>query len=114
MQLACRAVVAAFLAATAAPGLTAAQIAAVRSEYRKLTAAEVEAHPARRLPEAATFERVDASERMRSASFGHRTTLIVKVEGAVPVAFWVEYGKSTNHPPRLFGPFSLTSVAGAQ
>ena len=104
--------VAALLAATAAPNLTNAQIAAVRAEYKKLSAAEVESHPVRALPEGQHFARIDVSERMRSASFGHRTTLVARLasDGGEPVEFWVEYGKSTNHPARLFGPFPLTQA----
>jgi hypothetical protein len=56
--------------------------------------------------------RIDVTPRMRSASFGHTTTLIVPVPsadaGAAPTQFWVQYGASTNAPARLFGPFSLT------
>ena len=71
----------------------------------------IEAKPAPALPEGVEFARIDVTPRMRSASFGHTTTLIVPVPsadaGAAPTQFWVQYGKSTNAPARLFGPFPL-------
>ena len=103
------------LVAAAAPVLTPAQQDAVRAEYRKLTPAEIEAHPAPALPDGAKLARIDVSARRRSASFGHKTFLAVRLESADggadrPVEFWVEYGRSTNHPARLFGPFALPAT----
>jgi hypothetical protein len=99
-------------AAAAAPLLTPEQTASVRAEYQKLSSAVIEAHPAAALPQGERFERIDVSQRLRSASFGHKTWLAVRVTAAdagpvEPVEFWVEYGKSTNYPARLFGPFAL-------
>lgn len=79
----------------------------MRAEFRKLSSAEVESRPARGLPKDASVARIDVSEHIRSASFGHRTTLLVRVEGGAPKEFWVEYERSTNHASRLFGPFKL-------
>ena len=83
----------------------------VRAAYEKLGGVAIEAKPAAALPEGAEFARIDVTPRMRSASFGHTTTLIVPVPsadaGGGPIQFWVQYGKSTNAPSRLFGPFPL-------
>ena len=83
----------------------------VRAAYEKLGGVAIEAKPAAALPEGAEFARIDVTPRMRSASFGHTTTLIVPVPsadaGGGPIQFWVQYGKSTNAPARLFGPFPL-------
>ena len=91
--------------------LEPAQADRVRAAYENLGGAAVEAKPATALPEGVEFARIDVTPRMRSASFGHATTLIVPVSsadgGAAPTQFWVQYGKSTNAPARLFGPFSL-------
>jgi hypothetical protein len=105
------AVVAGALASCAS--LPAGREAAVRAAYEKLGSSGVEAHPASALPTGLDYERIDVSDRMRSASFGHTTTLAVpvaRIDGGTPVPnqFWVEYGPSTNSPPRLFGPFPIT------
>jgi hypothetical protein len=47
---------------------------------------------------------VDVSERMRSASFGHTTVLLVPPSAQ---EFYVEWGRSTNRPPAWFGPFPV-------
>ena len=52
--------------------------------------------------------RVDASQRIRSASFGHQTTLLI--DTAQPKQYWVEYGKSTNAPAALYGPFTVQAA----
>ena len=103
-------VIAALLAGALA-ALPPGQEAAVRAAYEKLGSARVESRPARALPKGMKFHRIDVSEPIRSASFGHKTTLIVPVAGesgrSVPNQFWVEYGASTNAPARLFGPFAV-------
>jgi hypothetical protein len=86
--------------ATLAPERRDAAIAA----YRGLTGAEIEAHPIKALPSGLETVRVDVSARFRSASFGHSTTLLVPPTGR---EFYVEYGRSTNKPGGLFGPFTL-------
>jgi hypothetical protein len=101
-----------FACAAAAASLDAAQIEAVRAAYKALASADIEARPAAALPADFDYERIDVSSRMRSASFGHTTTLLVAVPRAAgdkpsPSEFWVEYGKSTNFPARLFGPFPV-------
>jgi hypothetical protein len=98
--------------AACAAALPAGQEAAVRAAYEKLGSAAVEAKPASALPPGFTWHRIDVSDPVRSASFGHATTLAVPVartDGGmdVPNQFWVEYGRSTNNPARLFGPFPL-------
>ena len=94
------------------PALDARQVEAVRAAWQALGSADVEAHPVAALPAGVEFERIDVSERMRSASFGHTTTLLiplVQADAGTGAArqFWVEYGKSTNTPARLFGPFPV-------
>lgn len=97
------AAVAALIAAAAS--LSSEQISSVKAAYRRLSARQIEARPMSGLPEGARIERIDVSERLRSASFGHEPALVVRLGDQVqPVEFWVEYGRSTNHPSRLFGP----------
>jgi hypothetical protein len=74
---------------------------AALQSYRELTPQELVTHAATQLPEG-FWTKVDASERIRSISFGHSTTLWVG-EGV----FYVEYGHSTNAPGRLMGPFAI-------
>jgi hypothetical protein len=83
--------------------LTTAQVDAVKAAYHKLAATDIEAHEAKGAPPK-DAHRVDVSERMRSASFGHKTWLLVTPDGK---QFWVEYGKSTNRPGGLYGPFPV-------
>jgi len=93
--------------------LDPAQADRVRAAYEKLGAPAVEAKPAKALPDGVEVARIDVTPRMRSASFGHTTTLIVPLSstdaGAAPTQFWVQYGKSTNALARLFGPFTPIS-----
>jgi len=99
-------------ASAAASGLGADQIEAARAAYQGLGSAAVEARPVAALPAGVEFQRIDVSDRMRSTSFGHTTTLLVPVPPADAGAaqqFWVEYGKSTNQPARLFGPFPIAA-----
>ncbi len=74
--------------------------AAVKA-YRAMTPAQVEARLTETPPSGDGWEKIDVSEKIRSASFGHSTTLWVK--GAT---FFVEYGRSTNKSGRTMGPFS--------
>ena len=85
---------------TAAPATGAAQNA-----YRKLTADQLSAKKIEAPPKDA--QRIDVSERIRSASFGHKTWLLVAPDGK---QYWVEYGASTNSKAALFGPFLVTPV----
>ncbi len=57
---------------------------------------------------AGTWQRIDVSEKNRSASFGHSTMLVV-TSGAS--TFFIEYGRSTNSPAQTFGPFELHPAA---
>ena len=84
--------------------LTPDQVSAVREHYLTLGSEAIEAKPAAASPEPAKVMRVDASQHIRSASFGHKTTLLVDL--AQPTHYWVEYGKSTNRPAALYGPFN--------
>jgi hypothetical protein len=97
------------LLAALAQDLTPAQVDTVKAAYKKMDKAAVEAKPSSPLPPSAQVKRVDVSERIRSASFGHKTFLIIPMppEGESPRRFWVEYGKSTNHPGALYGPFLI-------
>jgi hypothetical protein len=73
--------------------------------YHKLASEDIEAKRANlSVEKLADFTRIDVSARVRSASFGHKTTLLVAPDGH---EFYVEYGRSTNRPARLFGPFPL-------
>jgi hypothetical protein len=85
--------------------LTPAQVSAVKEHYSALGSTAIEAKPAPSLPAKAKVVRVDASPRMRSASFGHKTTLLV--DSNSPKQYWVEYGRSTNTPAALYGPFTV-------
>jgi hypothetical protein len=82
--------------------LTSAQIDAVKASYQAL-GNEVEAHQAKDQPPK-DAEKIDVSPRIRSASFGHKTWLVVTPDAK---SFWVEYGKSTNKPGGLYGPFPV-------
>jgi len=99
----------AMLSAPAAPDLSEAQIAAVKEHYLALGSQAVEARPAQPIPAEVKVARVDASDRIRSASFGHKTTLVIALpaSGQEPKQYWVEYGKSTNRPAALYGPFAI-------
>jgi hypothetical protein len=78
---------------------------AVLAAYHHLPSTEVEARPVDAPPADVTaWARVDVSAKARSASFGHTTTLLVSPHDDV---FYVEYGRSTNRPRRLFGPFRV-------
>ena len=77
---------------------------------------EIERHRIAALPVSAQFARIDASDRIRSISFGHTTTLLVPagVTGHPrnpnrARVFYVEYGASTNAPGGIFGPFQISS-----
>jgi hypothetical protein len=96
-------------AAQAAPGLTPAQAAAVKEHYRTLGSTAIEQKPASGIPGDVSVARIDASPHIRSASFGHSTTLVVALPapGEWPKQYWVEYGRSTNHAAALYGPFAL-------
>lgn len=86
--------------------LTAAQVSTVKAAYHKLGSQAVESHKATAQPPK-DAQRIDVSPRMRSASFGHRTWLVVPPDGK---QFWVEYGPSTNRPGALYGPFPVDAA----
>ena len=94
-----------FAAMILAAAVSPDQIAAVKEHYLTLGSVAIEAKPAAAPPEASKVMRVDASQKIRSASFGHKTTLLV--DTAQPTRYWVEYGKSTNTPAALYGPFDV-------
>ena len=87
--------------------------ASVRRAYGALPAAEL-LH--KRLPHKPTsrrgFTEVDVSEKMRSASFGHTTSLLIP-RTAAPSVFYVHHGRSTNAPEAYFGPFKLEALSPA-
>ena len=83
--------------------LSEAQIAAVKASYQKLT--DTDQHVATKKPPR-NAEKIDVSPRVRSASFGHKTWLHIAPDGS---EFWVEFGKSTNKPGGLYGPFPVDS-----
>jgi len=57
----------------------------------------------------ADAQKIDVSSRIRSTSFGHKTWLVLAPDGT---RFWIEWGKSTNRPGALFGPFSIAASGG--
>ena len=73
---------------------------AVLKAYHALTPADLNSHVVSELPDGG-WKSVDASDRIRSISFGHRTTLWLNDDGV----FYVEYGRSTNAPGKVMGPF---------
>jgi hypothetical protein len=82
--------------------------------YRALPAAELNQHAIAALPTHMQFVKIDASDKVRSASFGHTTTLLVpsgltdkREDPNRATEFYVEYGRSTNTPGGLYGPFKL-------
>jgi hypothetical protein len=82
--------------------------------YHALPGAEIEKQKIAAVPTGMEFVKIDASDRIRSASFGHTTTLLVPCGLAgkpedpnKATAFYVEYGRSTNSPGGTFGPFKL-------
>ena len=81
--------------------LSEAQIAAVKASFQKLT--DTDQHVATKKPPR-NAEKIDVSPRIRSASFGHKTWLHIAPDGS---EFWVEFGKSTNTPAGLYGPFPV-------
>src|SRR5437660_1781452 len=87
--------------------LSVAQINAAKAAYHKLTPTDLEGHKAV-APAPKTAQRVEVSERMRSASFGQRKFLLVTEDGR---QFWVEFFPSTNRPGSLYGPFEVTPAA---
>jgi hypothetical protein len=89
--------------------LTAAQVDAAKAAYQKLAPADIEAHKAAGVPPK-DAQRIDVSPRMKSASFGHKTFLLVAPDGR---ELWVEYGPSTNKPGGLYGPFPVGGAAAA-
>jgi hypothetical protein len=101
-----------FSAAAAAQELSPAQVSAVKNHYSTLGSTAVEAKPVDALPPDAKVTRVDISPHIRSASFGHKTTLLIAVppQGETAKQYWVEYGKSTNHPAALYGPFTIPAA----
>jgi hypothetical protein len=86
----------------------------VRTYHSLLAHHEIERHRIAALPINEQFARIDASDRIRSISFGHTTTLLVPsgVTGHPrnpdrARVFYVEYGPSTNAPGAIFGPFAI-------
>ncbi len=85
--------------------LTPAERQAVIAAYHKLVAPEPESRKLDELPPGEAVERIDVSTPVRSRSFGHKTWLLVPAGAR---QFYVQYGKSTNAPPALYGPFPVT------
>jgi hypothetical protein len=94
-----------FAAPQAPRALSPDEAAAVKQHYMQLGSVAIEQKPCEALPSGVNVVRVDASSRIRSASFGHSTTLLV--DANAPKRYWVEYGRSTNHPAALYGPFEV-------
>ena len=82
---------------------------AVRAAYHRLDPEERERKRIEALPAGVDFERIDATPRIRSASFGHKVTLLLPraADGGTAAEFYVEHGRSTNRPGAWFGPFPI-------
>ena len=87
------------------PAAHAATQAEVLAAFHALKADEIAQKKIETLP-ALEFHRIDVSSKVRSSSFGHKTTLLVGA-GETVREFYVEYGRSTNRPAAHFGPFPL-------
>jgi hypothetical protein len=83
--------------------------APVQAAYQKLTPQELQAKKTTKKPPK-DARRIDVSAKIRSASFGHKTWLWVASDGK---QYWVEYGRSTNTPAALYGPFTVEAAAGS-
>lgn len=106
--------IAARLAGQAAENLSDKSRDRVLAAYRALPSVEREKQKIAVLPAGVQFVKIDASDRIRSASFGHTTTLLVPAGAAGKPAdpnqareYYVEYGRSTNAPAVWFGPFPI-------
>lgn len=87
--------------------LTKAQQDAVIAAYHALKAPEPENKKIEKLPEHLELARIDVSPRIRSASFGHKTWLLVPKKAQ---KYFIEYGRSTNTAAALFGPFDVKTT----
>jgi hypothetical protein len=83
--------------------------ASALTAFHALTTEAIEAKAGASVP-AGPWQRIDVSEKIRSASFGHSTTLVVSGKSST---FFIEYGRSTNSPAKTFGPFALSGAADA-
>jgi hypothetical protein len=90
------------------PELSKEKEQAVIAAYHALKAPEPESKKIEKLPEHEELTRIDVSPRLRSASFGHRTWLLVPPHAR---HFYVEFGRSTNTPAGYFGPFDVKPAA---
>jgi hypothetical protein len=81
---------------------------AVIAAYHALKPPEPQSKKIEKLPEHEEFTRINVTERVRSASFGHATWLLVPPHAR---HFYVEFGKSTNTPAGFFGPFDVKAAA---
>lgn len=104
-----------FLSAGAAPELPAEQSAAAVKAYHALSNTDYQEHKLSpmALPKA-RYAEVDVSAHIRSASFGHKTALLVAADQKdFPVTYYVRYGRSTNTKEQLFGPFKAAALPAA-
>ena len=75
--------------------------------YNALKPGEIESKKIDALPQVES-KRIEVKQRVRSASFGHKISLVVPITNGQPKReYYVEYGRSTNRPAEQFGPFSL-------
>jgi hypothetical protein len=94
--------------------LTPARIRQIEAAYHALPKDALDGKQVETLPTDERFVRIDVSERIRSASFGHKTALLVPAgtvahpsDPNTATEFYIEHGRSTNTPLRWFGPFSV-------
>ena len=86
--------------------LTDVQRAAALSAYKGLIPDAILAKPIKALPNGAAFASINPEQgRFRSASFGRSVTLLVSDNAK---QFYVQYGRSTNSPAGIYGPFALS------
>jgi hypothetical protein len=80
---------------------------AYRAAYKALTPDELQKKHRESAPKL-KVRRLDVSERMRSASFGRKTALLIPLGRKAKGEFFVEKGPSTNHQATdWYGPFEL-------
>ena len=77
--------------------------APVQKAYQKLTQTDLDAKKTSARPPASA-KKIDVTEKVKSASLGHKTFLLVSDDGR---EFWVEFGRSTNTAAQLYGPFPV-------
>ena len=77
--------------------------APVQKAYQKLTQTDLDAKKTSARPPASA-KKIDVTDKAKLASVGHKTFVLVTEDGR---EFYVEFGRSTNAPAQLYGPFPV-------